>query len=165
MVATSPKSPTQTLRESLGLKFWLFSISLNDDDAMQRIADITSYLQSSLEGELVKGIGSGATPHIHRCLNSYALIGKTRDAENLVRAHVAKPFMDEVSDCFIDAYYVMEPNIRSIDRCRAFYVLRVSFAVAFALSEAKFLLRQFKDWRLLRSREVEGSIRDADRSW
>uniref|UniRef100_H2XKN8 Conserved oligomeric Golgi complex subunit 2 n=1 Tax=Ciona intestinalis TaxID=7719 RepID=H2XKN8_CIOIN len=61
-----------------------------------RISDITSNLQNGLEGELVQGIASSDLRSIHRCLNSYALIGKTKDAESLVRAHVVQPCLHQV---------------------------------------------------------------------
>ncbi|CAK8692589.1 unnamed protein product [Clavelina lepadiformis] len=61
-----------------------------------RISEITSHLQRSLEGELVAGISNGDPGHVHRCLNSYALISKTSDAETLVRVHVVQPFMRQV---------------------------------------------------------------------
>uniref|UniRef100_H2YCH7 Conserved oligomeric Golgi complex subunit 2 n=1 Tax=Ciona savignyi TaxID=51511 RepID=H2YCH7_CIOSA len=63
-----------------------------------RISDVTSSLQSGLEDELVRGVAGGDTRAVHRCLNSYALIGKTRDAENLVRAHVVQPCLHEIME-------------------------------------------------------------------
>nr|CAB3232539.1 conserved oligomeric Golgi complex subunit 2-like [Phallusia mammillata] len=63
-----------------------------------RISSITGFLQSSLEGELVKGMAELEATHIHRCLNSYALIGKTKDAEVLVRMHIVKPHMQQLME-------------------------------------------------------------------
>uniref|UniRef100_H2YCH6 Conserved oligomeric Golgi complex subunit 2 n=1 Tax=Ciona savignyi TaxID=51511 RepID=H2YCH6_CIOSA len=65
---------------------------------LSRISDVTSSLQSGLEDELVRGVAGGDTRAVHRCLNSYALIGKTRDAENLVRAHVVQPCLHEIME-------------------------------------------------------------------
>jgi len=67
-----------------------------DNFFLQRVAEITSKLQNSLEHELVLGLDEGNTKQVHRCLNSYALISKAHDAETLVRIHVVEPFMKQV---------------------------------------------------------------------
>ena len=64
------------------------------------MAEITSKLQSSLEHELVVGLDDNNTKQVHRCLNSYALISKSHDAETLVRVHVVDPFMKQVRFAF-----------------------------------------------------------------
>lgn len=61
-----------------------------------RIAEITGNLQVSLERELVDGIVEGDGRKIHRCLNSYALIGKNSDAEQLVAIHIIAPQLEQI---------------------------------------------------------------------
>jgi len=61
-----------------------------------RITEITAKLQRSLERELIEGIIDGDAKKIHRCLNSYALIGKVNDAEALVRKHIINPHLEQI---------------------------------------------------------------------
>ena len=63
----------------------------------QRIANITTTLQYSLEGSFLEGIEQEDVAMLRQCLRTYALIDKIRDAENLFRQHVVKPYMEEVS--------------------------------------------------------------------
>ena len=62
----------------------------------QRIANITSTLQFSLEGSFCDGLEHGDAEILRQCLRTYATIDKMRDAENLFRQHVVKPYMEEV---------------------------------------------------------------------
>ncbi|KAK7104007.1 hypothetical protein V1264_018785 [Littorina saxatilis] len=67
-----------------------------------RIANITTTLQYSLEGSFLEGLGQEDVGILRQCLRTYALIDKIRDAENLFRQHVVKPYMEEViSETFI----------------------------------------------------------------
>lgn len=61
-----------------------------------RIANITSTLQHSLEGSFLEGLRNGNVEILCQCLRTYALIDKTRDAENLYRQHMVKPYMEKV---------------------------------------------------------------------
>ncbi|KAJ8308390.1 hypothetical protein KUTeg_013264 [Tegillarca granosa] len=61
-----------------------------------RIANITTTLQFSLEGQFIDGLQSANTEVLRQCLRTYSLIDKIRDAENLFRQHVVKPYMEEV---------------------------------------------------------------------
>jgi len=61
-----------------------------------RITEITGSLQRGLERELVEGIIDGDAKKIHRCLNSYALIGKISNAEHLVRMHIINPQLQQI---------------------------------------------------------------------
>ena len=64
---------------------------------LQRIANITSTLQYSLEGLFREGLDNGQVDVLRQCLRTYATIDKMRDAENLFRQHVVKPYVEEVS--------------------------------------------------------------------
>ena len=64
-----------------------------------RIANITTTLQYSLEGSFLEGLDTGNADILRQCLRTYALIDKIRDAENLFRKHIVKPYMEEVSVC------------------------------------------------------------------
>ncbi|XP_071080140.1 conserved oligomeric Golgi complex subunit 2-like isoform X1 [Haliotis cracherodii] len=67
-----------------------------------RIANITTTLQYSLEGSFLDGLESGNTDILRQCLRTYALIDKTRDAENLFKLHIVKPYMEEfINEQFI----------------------------------------------------------------
>ncbi|KAK7504893.1 hypothetical protein BaRGS_00003921 [Batillaria attramentaria] len=67
-----------------------------------RIANITTTLQYSLEGSFLEGLESEDVGVLRQCLRTYALIDKIRDAENLFREHVVKPYMQEViSEAFL----------------------------------------------------------------
>ncbi|XP_012942407.1 conserved oligomeric Golgi complex subunit 2 [Aplysia californica] len=61
-----------------------------------RIAAITTTLQYSLEGSFLSGLETNNTAMLRQCLRTYALIDKTRDAEDLFREHVVRPYMEEV---------------------------------------------------------------------
>ncbi|ESO93530.1 hypothetical protein LOTGIDRAFT_232605 [Lottia gigantea] len=61
-----------------------------------RIANITTTLQFSLEGGFLDGLATNNVEILRQCLRTYALIDKTRDAENLFRQHIVKPYMEEV---------------------------------------------------------------------
>lgn len=63
---------------------------------MQRIAQITTRLQLSLESSFGEGLRSGDVNTLRQCLRTYATIDKTRDAENLFRQLSVKPYMQEV---------------------------------------------------------------------
>ena len=62
----------------------------------QRIANITTTLQFSLEGSFREGLETNDTAILRQCLRTYATIDKMRDAENLFRQHTVKPYMEEV---------------------------------------------------------------------
>uniref|UniRef100_A0A0B7BG98 Conserved oligomeric Golgi complex subunit 2 n=1 Tax=Arion vulgaris TaxID=1028688 RepID=A0A0B7BG98_9EUPU len=61
-----------------------------------RIATITTTLQYSLEGSFLSGLETGNTGMLRQCLRTYALIDKTRDAEDLFREHVVRPHMEQI---------------------------------------------------------------------
>lgn len=61
-----------------------------------RISEITSNLQQSLELVLMQGISDNDIVLIQRCLNSYALISKTKDAEKLVQTQLVHMFMQQI---------------------------------------------------------------------
>ncbi|XP_032167621.1 conserved oligomeric Golgi complex subunit 2-like isoform X2 [Mustela erminea] len=61
-----------------------------------RIAHITAMLQQSLGGLLLEGLQTSNVDIIRHCLQTYATIDKTRDAEALVGQVLVKPYMDEV---------------------------------------------------------------------
>nr|XP_039270942.1 conserved oligomeric Golgi complex subunit 2-like [Styela clava] len=61
-----------------------------------RISEITGNLQQRLEQLLILGVNSSDVALLHKCLNSYSLIGKTKDAENLVQVHLVRPYMHQV---------------------------------------------------------------------
>lgn len=63
----------------------------------QRIAAITTTLQYSLEGSFLSGLETSNTGMLRQCLRTYALIDKTRDAEDLFREHVVRSYMEQVS--------------------------------------------------------------------
>ena len=63
---------------------------------LQRIANITTTLQYSLEGSFLEGLDTKNMDILKQCLRTYALIDKIRDAEMLYRQHIVKPFMEEV---------------------------------------------------------------------
>ncbi|XP_044942181.1 conserved oligomeric Golgi complex subunit 2-like isoform X5 [Mustela putorius furo] len=62
---------------------------------LQRIAHITAMLQQSLGGLLLEGLQTSNVDIIRHCLQTYATIDKTRDAEALVGQVLVKPYMDE----------------------------------------------------------------------
>ncbi|XP_032187905.1 conserved oligomeric Golgi complex subunit 2-like isoform X6 [Mustela erminea] len=62
----------------------------------KRIAHITAMLQQSLGGLLLEGLQTSNVDIIRHCLQTYATIDKTRDAEALVGQVLVKPYMDEV---------------------------------------------------------------------
>lgn len=66
------------------------------EEIKPRIANITTTLQYSLEGQLLEGLKKGNTQVLHQCLRTYALIDKIKDAENLFRQNVVRPYMEEV---------------------------------------------------------------------
>lgn len=63
-----------------------------------RISEITGHLQQKLEQLLILGIDSSDVSLLHRCLNSYALIGKTKDAEKLIQSHLVRGYITQVVD-------------------------------------------------------------------
>lgn len=62
----------------------------------QRIANITTTLQFSLEGSFREGLETNNVEILQQCLRTYATIDKMRDAENLFRLIIVKPYMEEV---------------------------------------------------------------------
>ena len=66
----------------------------------QRIANIRTTLQYSLEGSFLEGLDTANADILRQCLRTYALIDKIRDAENLFRQHIVKPYMEEVPAYF-----------------------------------------------------------------
>ncbi|XP_059001420.1 conserved oligomeric Golgi complex subunit 2-like isoform X3 [Mustela lutreola] len=62
----------------------------------KRIAHITAMLQQSLGGLLLEGLQTSNVDIIRHCLQTFATIDKTRDAEALVGQLLVKPYMDEV---------------------------------------------------------------------
>ncbi|XP_059004527.1 conserved oligomeric Golgi complex subunit 2-like isoform X2 [Mustela lutreola] len=62
----------------------------------KRIAHITAMLQQALGGLLLEGLQTSNVDIIRHCLQTYATIDKTRDAEALVGQVLVKPYMDEV---------------------------------------------------------------------
>ncbi|XP_022332171.2 conserved oligomeric Golgi complex subunit 2-like [Crassostrea virginica] len=66
------------------------------EEIKPRIANITTTLQYSLEGQLLEGLQKGNTQVLHQCLRTYALIDKIKDAENLFRLNIVRPYMEEV---------------------------------------------------------------------
>lgn len=61
-----------------------------------RISEITGNLQQRLEQLLIQGVQSSDVALLHRCLNSYALIGKMKDAEKLIQVNVVRPYMQQI---------------------------------------------------------------------
>ncbi|XP_064622383.1 conserved oligomeric Golgi complex subunit 2-like [Lineus longissimus] len=69
-----------------------------------RISNITTTLQYSLEGLFHESLLQGQTDILRQCLRTYATIDKTKDAENLFRQYVVKPYMEQViTEEFIQA--------------------------------------------------------------
>ncbi|XP_048732279.2 conserved oligomeric Golgi complex subunit 2-like [Ostrea edulis] len=66
------------------------------EEIKPRIANITTTLQYSLEGQLLEGLQKGNLQVLHQCLRTYALIDKIKDAENLFRQNVVGPYMEEI---------------------------------------------------------------------
>ena len=62
---------------------------------LQRIAQITTRLQLSLETSFGEGLRTSDVSTLRQCLRTYATIDKTRDAENLFRQLSVKPYMQE----------------------------------------------------------------------
>ncbi|XP_059005347.1 conserved oligomeric Golgi complex subunit 2-like isoform X2 [Mustela lutreola] len=62
----------------------------------KRIAHITAMLQQSLGGLLLEGLQTSNVDIIRHCLQTYATIDKTRDAEASLGQVLVKPYMDEV---------------------------------------------------------------------
>ena len=68
----------------------------------QRIANITTTLQFSLEGSFREGLENDQADILQQCLRTYATIDKMRDAEGLFRQIIVKPYMEEaVSEQYI----------------------------------------------------------------
>lgn len=61
-----------------------------------RISEITGNLQQRLEQLLIQGVQSSDVGLLHKCLNSYALIGKTKDAEKLIQINVVRPYLQQI---------------------------------------------------------------------
>ena len=66
------------------------------DKIRPRITSITTTLQYSLEGHFVEGLEDGNVEILQQCLRTYALIDKIKDAENLFRINVVRPYMEKV---------------------------------------------------------------------
>ncbi|XP_076099685.1 conserved oligomeric Golgi complex subunit 2-like [Mytilus galloprovincialis] len=66
------------------------------DKIRPRITTITTTLQYSLEGHFVEGLENGNVEILQQCLRTYALIDKIKDAENLFRINVVRPYMEKV---------------------------------------------------------------------
>ena len=73
-----------------------FLVNKCDLFVFQRIAYITSTLQRSLEESLLDGLRNGDTDVLQRCLRTYVIIDKIRDAENLIRMQIVKTYMEQV---------------------------------------------------------------------
>ncbi|XP_044942171.1 conserved oligomeric Golgi complex subunit 2-like isoform X3 [Mustela putorius furo] len=71
------------------------SVPLGQLREVLRIAHITAMLQQSLGGLLLEGLQTSNVDIIRHCLQTYATIDKTRDAEALVGQVLVKPYMDE----------------------------------------------------------------------
>lgn len=71
---------------------------------LQRITNITTKLQYSLEGSFIQGLKTGDVDVLRQCLRTYATIDKISDAENLFRQNVAKPYLMQV--CFNVSQYI-----------------------------------------------------------
>jgi hypothetical protein len=82
------KPVSKTMQSVIARNFFL---------CFQRIANITSTLQFSLEGLFLQGLETSNMDILRQCLRTYATIDKMRNAENLFRKHVVAPFMEEVS--------------------------------------------------------------------
>jgi len=63
-----------------------------------RISEITGKLEKQLIGELLEGISNEDAKKIHKCLNSYSLIGKTKHAENIVKEYIVRPNIKQIID-------------------------------------------------------------------
>ncbi|XP_044923137.1 conserved oligomeric Golgi complex subunit 2-like isoform X4 [Mustela putorius furo] len=74
----------------------LLLLLCSSDRNTSRIAHITAMLQQSLGGLLLEGLQTSNVDIIRHCLQTYATIDKTRDAEALVGQLLVKPYMDEV---------------------------------------------------------------------
>ena len=73
----------------------------------QRISEITEKLEKQLIGELLEGIANEDAKKIHKCLNSYSLIGKTKHAENIVKEYIVRPNIKQVCyGSFCMLYYI-----------------------------------------------------------
>lgn len=72
----------------------------------QRITTITTTLQYSLEGHFVDGLENGNMEILQQCLRTYALIDKIKDAENLFRINVVRPYMEKVKCHFLSYIYI-----------------------------------------------------------
>ncbi|XP_044935276.1 conserved oligomeric Golgi complex subunit 2-like isoform X1 [Mustela putorius furo] len=72
------------------------SVPLGQLREVLRIAHITAMLQQALGGLLLEGLQTSNVDIIRHCLQTYATIDKTRDAEALVGQVLVKPYMDEV---------------------------------------------------------------------
>ena len=111
----------------------------------QRIAAITSRLQQSLESSFHDGIISGQVQSLTRCLRTYAIIDKIKDAEGLFSDIVVKPYMAEVSAA-------ATPNDFTNETCLAieFHVVHGSCIIVdtllhLSLTKNVFVCRVFAD--------------------
>ena len=82
---------TSASRSTLSLSLSLFFIS------SQRIADVTSALQSRLEQLFQEALGRRDREGLTHCLQAYASICRQEDAETMFQAAVVHPFLDKVS--------------------------------------------------------------------
>ena len=80
----------------------------------QRITNITTTLQYSLEGSFLEGLEQEDVGMLRQCLRTYALIDKIRDAELLFRQHVVKPYMEEVRDRLVDQSVLTHVHLFSL---------------------------------------------------
>lgn len=75
------------------------------DEIRPRIASITTTLQFSLERSFRHGLETNDTEILRQCLRTYATIDKMRDAEQLFRLYIIRPYMEEViSEDFIKSH-------------------------------------------------------------
>ena len=58
-------------------------------------------LQYSLEDSLREGMETGQVDILRQCLRTYATIDKMKDAENLFRQYIVKPYMEEASQIYV----------------------------------------------------------------
>ncbi|XP_058993861.1 conserved oligomeric Golgi complex subunit 2-like isoform X2 [Mustela lutreola] len=99
IVSTSPLWTRQIL-ERIATEFNQLQFHAVQSKGMplldKRIAHITAMLQQSLGGLLLEGLQTSKVDIIWHCLQTYATIDKTRDAEAFVGQVLVKLYMDEV---------------------------------------------------------------------
>lgn len=80
------------------------------DKIRPRITSITTTLQYSLEGHFVEGLENGNVEILQQCLRTYALIDKIKDAENLFKINVVRPYMEK----FITEQFLKVNNLQGM---------------------------------------------------